>query len=381
MRSLVAVAAALTVLSCGDDHPTAPTPTPQEPIEGVFYWFSGGVSLDEAYLCFQGQPPYGFRLENPGCVSQVGDTVAIREEGHYWNRDSVLVLDVTSQSPVDSVSALYYTFVIGRNEFTYRLQSGRLELLAGDWNTVWKEPCAPFDGRYWFQSSQEAALNSFWHDAELELNPDLSFALTNPVWEADDTIEVVEAGAYKRAEAIITFIVDARYPDDAFDLHTFPEETTEVWYAESGGSLLLTLEHAGMSDTTVWRLTIPVREEEPNDDPPICQTLPGPGYYEVDGNLSSGGVDAQGYYIGDLDYFGVIPSRTGSLSATLSWAADADMDMYLFDADLNLLNNDGATWEHNPESFTHPVSGGASYYLLVASYDNPGDYRLSVDVP
>lgn len=350
----------------------------------MFDWVTGGGNLAGAYIWFQGHDPFQFRLVNPDRVITQGDTLDIEEAGYYWTSDSLLTLDVTLHSPPGHIDL--YTFAPGENVFEYTYESDYLTLSGTDWRTgtAWStEWSAGFSdyGTYWFESSEEPALDSFWQGAILRLEPDLSFNLTNPVTEGASTVVVVESGTFEGTETTITFVVYSQEPVDLPEsFYTFSEDTTETAYSVASLSLFLDLSHGGLDDdATVWKLAT-FQETEPNDETSQSQTLSSPWYYEIHGNLSSGGVDGQGYYIGDKDYFKVIPSGTDTLSVTLSWATGADMDMYLYDAGLNLVNNQGAGYV-NPESFTHLVSGGVTYYMLIVAYSGSGDYLLTVDIP
>jgi hypothetical protein len=364
-------------------------PPPGGPWAGIFQYVSGDANLEGASLWFQGHDPFQFRLVNPDWVDTQGDTFDITEEGYYWTSGSSLTLDVTKHSPPGYVDL--YTFGPGENELAFSLQAGYLTLSGESWQTgkqwatEWTaSEYAPIVGQYWFQSSQEASLDSFWSGATLELDSDFSFDLANPVGA---TATVSESGTYERDEANITFSVETREGDVQY--YTFPENTAVVAYSEFSLSLQLALEHNGLSDPSAiwtqgekewWK-----SEAYENDDPSSAQALAGTWYYEVHGNLSSGGIDGQGYYDGDYDFYALIPSAGGTVSIVASWPSGADIDLILYDD--SVLSDTGtepltyAASYDNPEYLTFSLTAGERYYLLVVSYDNPSDYLLSIDVP
>jgi hypothetical protein len=386
MRFRAWLLAPILLLACADEDPTRPIP--EDPIDGIFQYVSGDASLEGASLWFQGHEPFQFRLVNPGWVDAQGDTFDIQETGYYWTSGTALTLDVTRHSPPGHVDI--YAFAPGENELTFTLESDYLTLSGeewqtGDqWTTEWTaSEFSPLIGQYWFQSSQQATLDAFWDGAVLELDSDFTFNLSNPVNGGGGATTVVESGTYERGDETITFFVEDR--DGEAEHFTFPESTTVVAYSQFSLSLQLALEHDGLSDpSTVW--TEGEREwwkgeTYDNDDPSAAQSLSGTWYYEVHGNLTSGGVSGD-TYIGDLDYYLVAPSGNGTLTVNVGWSANADIDVYLYDGTAGtLLNNDGASYTANPESFTEPVSGGIRYYILIAAYEGSGDYLLTADVP
>ncbi len=386
MRSLPLLLVPLLLLGCTEDNPAYPTP--EQPIDGIYQYVSGDTNLEGASLWFQGHDPFQFRLINPDWVDTQGDTFSIEEEGHYWTRGSTIYLDVNHHSPPGFIE--FYTFAPGENEFSYTLETDYLTLSGEDWRdgkdwaTEWTaSEFSPYVGQFWFQSSQETTLDSFWNGAALVLESDFSFSLRNPVEQGATPVTVEESGTYERTEDVITFTVTSREGGDG--LYTLPDSTTEISYSEYSLSLLLDLEHEGLADpATIWTEGEKEwwkAETYSNDDPSQAQSVSGTWYYEVYGNVSSGGVSGD-TYIGDLDYYRVITSGDGTLSVTVSWSTNADMDVYLYQDDAEtLLNNDGATYTDNPETFNESVSGGSRYCILIAAYEGSGDYLLTVNVP
>ena len=121
-------------------------------------------------------------------------------------------------------------------------------------------------------------------------------------------------------------------------------------------------------------------ETEPNDDPFSAQNFGIIHYVRIYGDVSSGGFFPPDQYIGDLDLFRFESVWRGYLTAELSWASGADLDMFLYDADGNNVLATAASGGHGYERLSRSVYRGEEMILLVASVDIPSSYVLTIRI-
>ncbi len=122
-----------------------------------------------------------------------------------------------------------------------------------------------------------------------------------------------------------------------------------------------------------------VAEEEPNDGPDASGAqdigaLPAAGKIVIEGELSSGGNDAM-KYTGDFDLFAIEVSEPGAIDVTVEWSDEADVDLGVYDAELNQVTGEGAQAYPIESSLAY---ADGKYIVALFSKDNPTPYKVTI---
>jgi hypothetical protein len=119
-----------------------------------------------------------------------------------------------------------------------------------------------------------------------------------------------------------------------------------------------------------------IPEQEPNDaqaQPQNLGTLSAGQSIVVTGRMSTAGVQGD-RYIGDSDFYSfTLPSRL-TVSATLDWSLQADLDLYLWSGGQIIARDDSVD---KPTKMSITLDAG-TYLFLVLAIDNPTDYSLTL---
>ncbi|MBL0197135.1 MAG: hypothetical protein IPQ09_23480 [Myxococcales bacterium] len=123
-----------------------------------------------------------------------------------------------------------------------------------------------------------------------------------------------------------------------------------------------------------------IAEQEPNDGPEFAgmQALgaldPSKGL-KIAGRLTSGGNDGS-RYTGDFDVFSFeVPAGGGSIAAQVDWTGTADVDVLVYDANLNVLGGDNTSAK--PVSSTAQFAAG-KYAVALLSKDQAADWTFTM---
>ncbi len=95
----------------------------------------------------------------------------------------------------------------------------------------------------------------------------------------------------------------------------------------------------------------------------------------MSGTISKGGLLADGGYSGDSDLYKFNLTDRASVSITLDWTGQADVDLFILDSEGELLDqNYGAD---KPITLSGPLPVGL-YGVLVVSKNNAADYQFTI---
>lgn len=151
--------------------------------------------------------------------------------------------------------------------------------------------------------------------------------------------------------------------------------TTSSGGSSSGG----TSGGAGSGDGGAASNVVNVNEVEPNNGPDMAGaqdlgTLNDSETLVITGQLSSGGWDGT-KYTGDWDLFTFDAAAVGALDVKVDWTSGADVDVALYDANLQQITGDGT--QAKPAALKTPSASGK---LLVALYskDQAAPYTLTI---
>jgi hypothetical protein len=161
-----------------------------------------------------------------------------------------------------------------------------------------------------------------------------------------------------------------------WDLEDFPPEKATT-------CRMIATDYTGLESEPVtttftrsaWTTEITEAGDRPADAVGIGRVDP-PG--TINGNMYATGND--GYnFTADIDYVKFRLARSGTFSFTLSWdEASGDYDLYLMDADLNVINS-AATYDF-PEELGATLDADTDYYVAVAGWDGPGgNYSIRIE--
>jgi hypothetical protein len=123
-----------------------------------------------------------------------------------------------------------------------------------------------------------------------------------------------------------------------------------------------------------------VAEAEPNNGPDLSGlqslgALDRARTIKLSGKLETAGNDGS-RYTGDLDGFLLeAPEDGGSLTVTVSWTGDADVDAAVYDAALNPIAGDGASARPITAQLT---AAKGKLAVVLASKDKPADWTMTI---
>lgn len=400
MKRSMCVSMTLAVaLSCTWKSPDLP-PT-DTPLEGVyeFTWADNSLvknQLEGAQIEFT--PGGEVTLTNPGFTTEEYGIVDVVEAGGYsfveQAPDSgILMLDITRQAPPKLSGAYVFHGGLNRLICTRASATGeeilKIRLVPDGSTRSWahfvRKIVPAIAGNYTFVRATTQALDDLLSGSHLSFGADSSFILQNPVLvtiaHQDSLVLVVERGTYAVSLDSLEFREITQEPAGADSLFLLAATSTRAGIGFERELLAVAFSQADRAGTTFWRPPQTVAEAEPNDTIATATPLGGTGAYTATGTLSSGGVDQQGNYAGDRDYFSVSPSRDGEVRAELTWQGMADLDLFLVGADNSVVARSTNVSQAPPEALTASVVGGQTYYLLVVSFDYPATYSCTVVVP
>ncbi len=353
------------------------------------------ANLDGAYIILDTDGDFEFT--NPGWSNDKYGDFDIVERGTYSfaeqeEGEGFFILDIISLTPPKLVA--YYTFRGGLSRLRYEFSSGEgVEYLkirlaydgSNPWATFEKKIPLTLEGDYAFTSSTDDALDALLGGATLSFSTDGMFELSNPVIlkiaHEETTIMVSEKGPFTVMVDSLSFELYSQEPEGADSLFLLSPPGATVGASLEHGQLALVFADAGRQGITYWKAPSTVEEVEPNDSRDEATSLGGTGSYVAVGALSSGGMDQEGVYSGDYDYYRFTPGSDGSLHLLLTWEEQADLDLFLFDAEGATLAYSSLPGQSGPEAVDTSVFAEETLYALVVSLDNPALYSFSVEVP
>ena len=387
----------ILISSCSFESPEVPES--DYVLEGTYVFQSADNSnlagaLEGSDLTFHTNGT--FQFTNPGWTDDEHGTFDIVEGGTYGFQEveensGFFAVDVTSQVP-PQLSSLY-TFHGGLNRIRYEIDTQNtaevlnLYISYGEdryWAYFAKSIPVTLEGTYAFTSSTDDGLNELLGGAELVFSEGL-FELSNPVIveisHQDTTILVVERGPFTTTIDSITFELYSQEPEGADSVFVLTPPSVTAALILEDGTLTITLPGEGREGTTYWGAPSTIEETESNDTRTEATVISGSGQFTIVGELSSGGIDIDGDYSGDYDYYQCVPAADGTFSATLTWSEIADLDMFLIDITGATVAYSSLAGQTGPESIEYAVVEDEPYYILVVSADNPASYSATIKIP
>ena len=337
-----------------------------------------------------------FQFTNPGWTNDELGTFDIMESGTYGFQEVVensgfLSVDIISQVP-PQLSSLY-TFHGGLNRIRYGVETEstseilNLYISYGEdryWAAFAKAIPVNLEGTYVFTSSADSSLIELLTGAELSFDAGM-FELTNPVTveisHQDTTIWVVERGPFSTTIDSITFELYSQEPEGADSLFALMPPSVTAALSLEDGTLSITLPGEGRDGTTYWSAPSTVEETEPNDTRSEATIVSGTGQFGITGEVSAGGIDNEGDYSGDYDYYQFVTTTGGTFSGSLTWSEPADLDLFLLDRTGATIAFSSTAGQSGPEDIEYSVIREEAYYLLVVSADNPASYSVDIRIP